>query len=256
MAYFERIDATTFMPTEHAGGAWNTEELHVAPVFGLMVHVLEADRAARGRTEGTVGRLSFDILGVIASAPLEVSVEVLRPGRTVELVEVVLSQAGRAAVRLRAWLLAHADTVDLAGGPVPGVPGPDEVDAWDPSSRWPGGFIASIEVRRDLHGPGDGTYWVRTPREVVAGEAQTPLTSAATLFDVANGMSVRADPTEVGFPNVDLTAHLLREPEGEWLGFRTRVTFGEGGTGLTSTVLHDARGPLGTLGQVLALRHL
>jgi len=256
VAYFERIDASTFMPTEHAGGAWNTDELHVAPVFGLMTHVLEGDRADRGRTRGTVGRLSFDILGVIASAPLEVAVEVLRPGRTVELVEVVLSQGGRAAVRLRAWQLAHADTAGVAGGPVAALPGPDELPTWDPTTRWPGGFIDSIEVRRDLHGPGDGTYWVRTPLPLLAGEEQTPLTSAATLFDVANGMAVREDPTRVGFPNVDLTAHLLREPARGWLGYRTSVSFGDGGTGLTSTTLHDERGHLGALAQVLALRHL
>ena len=75
-----------------------------------------------------------------------------------------------------------------------------------------------------------------------------------TKFDLSNGMAVRADPRTVAFPNLDLTAHLFRVPEGEWLGFDTPVSFGQQGLGLTSTVLHDARGPIGTLAQALTVR--
>lgn len=67
-------------------------------------------------------------------------------------------------------------------------------------------------------------------------------------------MAVRADPSTVAFPNLDLTAHLFGMPEGEWLGFDTSVSFGQQGLGLTSTVLHDARGPIGTLAQALTVR--
>jgi hypothetical protein len=76
----------------------------------------------------------------------------------------------------------------------------------------------------------------------------------AALFDIANGMAVRADPTSVHYPNIDLTAHLTRPPAGEWLGFDTRVTFGPGGLGLTSSVIHDEAGPLGTVAQSLTVR--
>ena len=86
------------------------------------------------------------------------------------------------------------------------------------------------------------------------GEPVSPLARAATLFDLSNGMAVRADPKEVAFPNLDLTAHLFGMPEGEWLGFDTSVSFGHQGLGLTSTVLHDARGPIGMLGQALTVR--
>jgi Thioesterase-like superfamily len=65
---------------------------------------------------------------------------------------------------------------------------------------------------------------------------------------------VRADPGEVAFPNLDLTAHLLRAPTGDWLGFDTTVSFGATGLGVTSTVLHDEAGPLGTLAQSLTVR--
>jgi len=67
-------------------------------------------------------------------------------------------------------------------------------------------------------------------------------------------LTVRAHPDEVAFPNVDLTAHLFDQPQGEWLGFDTTVTFGADGVGLTSSVLHDHRGPVGTLAQILTIR--
>src|SRR3546814_13711079 len=68
-------------------------------------------------------------------------------------------------------------------------------------------------------------------------------------LDISNGMTVRVPPREVAFPNVDLTAHLFRQPRGEWVGFDTTVSFGPGGHGLTSSVVHDLDGPVGTSAQ-------
>jgi hypothetical protein len=67
-------------------------------------------------------------------------------------------------------------------------------------------------------------------------------------------MSVRADPAAVLFPNVDLTAHLFDQPRGEWLGLDTTVSFGPTGVGLTTSVVHDEHGPLGTSSQSLTVR--
>lgn len=67
-------------------------------------------------------------------------------------------------------------------------------------------------------------------------------------------MTVRADPRRVAFPNVDLTAHLFLQPAGDWVSFGTTVSFGPAGQGVTSTVLHDTEGPLGTMSQVLTVR--
>jgi hypothetical protein len=73
-------------------------------------------------------------------------------------------------------------------------------------------------------------------------------------LDVANGMTVRAAPGEVAFPNVDLTAHLFAQPADGWLGLDTTVTFGADGVGLTTSIVHDERGPIGTSSQCLTVR--
>lgn len=248
-SYFERTGPSTFVPTPHVGGAWQLDEQHIAPALGLMTHVVEAERGAGM----AISRLSFDILGVIPLEEVSVAVRVVRPGRTVELVEAVLAHADRPAVLLRAWRLASRDTGAVAGTAFEPLPPPDAMEEWDPTTVWPGGFIASASLRRSQSEPGRAQYWVRTDVDLL-DEPTSPLASAARLFDIANGMAVRADPRAVAFPNVDLTAHLVRDPEPGWLGFDTRVTFGPSGHGLTSSVLHDERGPFGTVAQSLTVR--
>ena len=260
LAYFERVSSSAFRATSHVGGAWTTQEQHIAPALGLLVHAVERDRDARRGDGLVIGRLSFDILGTIPIDVVETEVRVLRPGRTVELVEATLSHAGRAAVLARAWLLQPGNTRHLAGTALPRIPGPGEVAPWDGTTVWPGGFIASVEVRRLQLEVGRAAFWVRTPVPLIAAEDVSGLASVAGLFDIANGMTVRVGPDQVAFPNLDLTAHLFRQPQGfgqpggDWLGFDTTVSFGPGGLGLTSSVLHDARGPFGTMSQVLTVR--
>lgn len=254
MAYFERIGASTFRATPHVGGAWDTAEQHIAPALGLLAHVVELDRDAR-RSDGLVlARLSYDILGTLPIDAVEASVRVVRPGRTIDLVEADLSHDGRRAVTLRAWLLRPEDTGPLAGTALPGIAGPEGMSPWNPSTVWPGGFIASAEVRRAQAEPGRAAYWVRTDVPLVGDEPVSPVARAAGLLDIANGMTVRASPQELAFPNVDLTAHLFRAPSGDWLGFDTTVSFGSAGIGVTSSVLHDIAGAVGTMSQILTIR--
>ncbi len=254
MAYFERLGDTRFRATEHTGGAWREDEQHIAPALGLLAHVVERDRDAR-RDDGLVlARLSYDILGTVPVAEVDIAVRVLRAGRTIELVEATMSHDGRAVVAVRAWLLREHDTAAVAGTALPTLPPPDELPAWSPRDTWPGGFIRSVELRRHLEEPGRGWFWARATEPLLTDEPVTDTARLAGLLDLANGMTVRADPAEVHFPNVDLTAHLLRAPQGEWLGVDTAVSFGPTGVGVTSSRLHDTSGPLGVLAQCLTVR--
>ncbi|HEY9314991.1 thioesterase family protein [Williamsia sp.] len=256
MSYFERLGPSTFLPTPHVGGAWNIEEQHVAPALGLLVHAIETDRDARRDDGLVIGRLSYDILGTVRIESCDIEITVLRGGRTIELVEAVLSNGGRVIVRLRAWLMQAADTTSYAGTALAPIDPPEAFESWNPSTIWPGGFIASAEVRRKELEPGRAAYWVRTTIPLVKGEEVSRLASFAGLFDIANGMTVRADPRDLAYPNIDLTAHLFRRPVGEWLGFDTAVSFGPTGVGLTSSTLHDVTGPLGAQSQILTIRSL
>ncbi|MFI5622896.1 thioesterase family protein [Nocardioides sp. NPDC051685] len=254
MSYWHRTGPRTFTPTEHVGGAWDLETQHIATLLGVLAHEVERDRAARRDDGLQVIRMSYDILGTIPLEPVDVEVTVLRSGRTIELVEARASHGGRPVVLLRAWLTAGYPTGDLAGTHHRPMPTPEEVPAWDMTRLWPGGFIASVQVRRCELGPGRAQTWVRTPHPIVADEKVSRLAQVAGLLDITNGVAVRADPKDVSFPNLDLTAHLFRAPGDGWLGLDTTVSFGPAGAGVTTSVLHDEQGAFGISTQCLTVR--
>lgn len=75
-----------------------------------------------------------------------------------------------------------------------------------------------------------------------------------SVLDIANGITPRQPPRVVAFPNLDTTVHLVQPPRSEWIGYDTTVTFTANGVGLTSSILHDTIGPIGTAQQILTLR--
>jgi hypothetical protein len=254
-SYFERVGAHSFVPTVHARGAWAVDEQHFSPLGGLLVHEIERVRADEGRAELLISRLSFDILGRNTFEQFDIHVETIRPGRTIELVEATVTIAGRATVSARAWLTTAQDTCAVAGGEPDRLPAPESLSPWPLSSVWPGGYVASLETRPvGIPQPGRTTAWLSTPLDLVADEKTSALASYVALVDTANGIAVRQEPTKWMFPNLDLTIHLYRQPEAGWTGLDTTVTFGHTGQGITSTVLHDSRGPVGRAEQILTVR--
>jgi hypothetical protein len=253
--YFLRQSETAFEPTEHVGGAWNPDELHIAPVLGLLAHLVEADHAAR-RPEAplVIARASYDILGVIPMDVFEISVRVVRPGRTIELVEAMLSQAGRPAVALRAWMLQQNDTAAMQGSPLPHMALIESFAPWSAGDVWAGGAIRSIDARREAAGTGRARCWIRPQHSLLEGETVSARARMLGMLDFANGIATRVPPEAAFYPNVDLTASIFREPAGDWFGLDTSVSFGDEGIGLTESVVSDASGPLGTSSQTLTVR--
>jgi len=254
-SYFERIGASRYRPTPHAGGAWTDDELHMAPVSGAIVDAIDLFVGAKDSTSMTVARISFDILGKLPAAEFDVDVRVVRPGRTIELLEATMIANGRPAIAARAWLLAHHDTSGVAGGQPERLPHPEDLTAGSLIHVWRGGYISSLDVRHcGEPSPGRTQTWVSTHLDLIAHQPTSDLARFVGLIDTANGVAVRQSPTEWMFPNVDLTIHLYRQPHGRWVGLDTSVTFGSEGHGLTSTVLHDLDGPVGRAEQILTVR--
>ena len=255
-AYYRHLGGGSFESTRHAQGAWNPSEQHMAPVSGLLARCL-LDHEPRPGLQ--LARMSFDILGMIPGGRFEVHVEVIRPGRTIELLEARMEAGGRTAVVARAWRLSTQDTAGVAAVEDPRIPGPEDAGPHEDMTAWPGGFIESLEVRVvPGHRAGRGQVWLRTPYSTVEGQVSPDVVRLVGMMDAANGIAARVPPGGDSwmFPNVDLQVHLHRLPEGEWLGLDTRVTFGAHGVGLTSSVVHDLAGPFGRIEQILTVRKL
>ncbi|MFI7482649.1 thioesterase family protein [Kocuria sp. M1R5S2] len=253
-AYFVRLGPDRFRSTLHAQGAWNDDEQHMAAASGLLAHAV----AVRHPREDVLPvRFSYDILGFIPGGEVEVSTRVVRPGRTIELLEATMSHAGRSCIRLSVWRLVRGETAGAAGTLRPAMPAVDEAVPAHLGGRWGGGYIGSLEARQVReHRPGSAAMWLRAPHAVVDGEEVCVTARFLAAVDAANGIAVRVGPHELAFPNVDLSVHLVREPVSPWVGLDTHVTFGPTGAGLTESALHDEAGYLGQVAQALTVRTL
>ncbi len=251
-AYYRSLGGGRYQPSMHTEGAWVTEEQHMAPASGLLADAIETCSA---RTDLLTSRITFDILGLIHREEVRITASVIRPGRTIELVQAEMHAGGRVVVRATAWRLARTDTADLAATELTPMPGPDTAEPWNGLQVWGGGFIRSLEFRSLPGGrPGRARAWIRTRHPLVDDRQVSELAAYVGLIDTANGVAVRSKPIELLFPNTDLTIHFVREPAGEWLGLDTSVSYGPGGVGLTASVLHDIDGPVGRAAQSLTLR--
>lgn len=251
-AYYVRTGPSTYRPTLHVQGAWVGHEQHMGPVSGLIARAIEE---CSPRTDLQLARICYDILGPMPMEQVEITARVTRPGRTIELLEAEMLAAGRAVVRAHAWRLAVRDTREIAGGELPSMPAPDAAAPWDGRGVWPGGFIASLELRV-LPGrrPGHGRVWIRPRVPLLAAEPTGVLATFMGAVDTMNGLAVRVPPEQVLFPNTDLTVHLVRAPVGEWLGIECDVEFGPTGVGVTAAALHDIEGCWGRALQILTIR--
>lgn len=250
-AFYVRRGESRFISTLHAQGAWQPGEQHLAPASGLVLAEVER----RLPSDKLVSRASFDVLGVILSGEFTIDVHVLRPGRSIELIEASMRHDDRTSIRARIWRLSATDTTRVQGTEWTALPPPDAMRPLALSRVWDGDFIEALEARQDGDArAGHGRSWIRTRYPLVDGETDPPVAGFLKLVDTANGLVVRERPGSVFFANVDLTVHFIREPVAGWVGFDTRVNFGPTGLGETSSVLSDAHGPVGTAAQSLTVR--
>lgn len=252
--YFTRISAQEFVATPLVQGAWDGTQQHVAPAFGLIAHAIEVDLGNRRNDGLRIGRVSYDILGTMPIGTVAIEVVVIRPGRTVELVEASLLHSGRLVILARAWLMQTFDTERISGSALPAIPSPKMMPHWDITTVWAGACIASLEARREELSPGRATTWLRTDVSLLDREKTSATAGALAMVDVANGLAMRISPDLFAFPNVDLTVHLLRRPTEGWLGFDTTASYSTDGIGMTHSILHDLNGVLGTVIQAITVR--
>ncbi len=237
----------------HCQGAWNPNEQHMAPAGGILAYELARFNP---RPELRIGRIGYDILGLIPFGEFFIETKVIRGGKTIELLESTMIANGRPCIVARAWRMQTQDTHAIAGLEDTFVTPPEQLPLWEGMKCWPGGYIQSITTRADdTRRGGRGVVWLNTQVEMVEGENTLDFVRLIGMIDAANGIVPRVEPGQGwAFPNLDLQIHLYREPQGQWLGLEATQQYGTDGIGLTSAVLHDQCGPFGRSEQILTLR--
>jgi hypothetical protein len=253
-AFYER-DGDRYVATELTRGPWDPGAQHAGPPAALIGREVERLEDA---AEFHVGRITFEILGSVPIGPMEVSARVVRPGRRVQLVEAELGDGDRTFMRARAWRLRTAP-VELPPearpeAPLPGPASGSEVGFFPTGQEH--GYHTAMECRFLSGGfleTGPATVWMRMRQPLVAGEEPSPLQRTLVAADVGNGISSVLDYRRYLFINVDLTVHLERMPEGEWVCVDAVTLPQPHGVGTAESVLSDGRARFGRALQTLLI---
>ena len=239
--------------TVHTTGPWDARFQHGGPPSALLARAIEQRSQ---REDMIIARMTVDILGAIPVGELSVSSRVLRPGRSVELVEAVLSAGGREVARAQAWRVLRTTQEIAQPQPVPTAPPLPAESTPLAAGGWVDGYLSAVEWRfaaGTFGQPGPGAAWTRLRHQLVPGEQPSPLQRVLTVADSGNGISSELDLTSWHFINPELTVHLHREAVGEWICLDAQTTISPGGVGLATSVLSDLDGPIGVGAQSLLI---
>lgn len=248
-AFYLPLGDDRWQATVHTTGPWDARFQHGGPPSALLGR--EVERRS-GRDDLVTGRVTVEILGAVPVGELTMSSRVTRPGRSVELVQAVLTAAGRDVARAEAWrVLRTTESVASRDRPAPALPEPGPSPQLD---GWIDGYLSAVEWRF-AHGafgrPGPSTAWARLLHPLVPDEEPTPLSRVLAVADSGNGLSSELPIDGWHFINPEVTVHLHREAVGEWVCLDARTAISPGGSGLATSVLSDQQGPLGVGAQSL-----
>jgi Thioesterase-like superfamily len=253
-------DAGAFVSSELTRGPWDPDAQHAGPPAALIGRELERCESPTGQTEWQFGRITYEILRPVPIAPLRVSAEVVRPGKSVELLCATLADDDGPVIAASAWRIARRtvelpDGLDVAGGRPPGLEEGEAGPFVDTGQAV--GYHTAMEYRF-VEGAfvelGPATVWMRMGVPLVDGEQPTPLQRVLAAADTGNGVSAVLDFQRYLFINVDLSVHLHRMPAGEWVCLDAVTTPEPSGVGIADTALYDERGPIGRALQTLLVR--
>jgi Thioesterase-like superfamily len=253
-ALFTR-DGDGFVATGHTRGPWDPGAMHGGAPSALIARAIEEIAP-----EHRIARLTVEFLGAVPIGPVTTTAEITRSGRRFQVAEATVSAGGREACRARASLLRRGDVQGLP--PTDGVAvgrAPDAVERSEfPEMTGEGFALTAMDIRfadGTFTEPGPATAWFRLDLPLVEGEEPSPAQRAIAAADFGNGISRILDWHEWLFVNTDLTVHLHREPEGEWVALDAETVLDANGSGLATSTLHDRRGPIGVAAQSPFVEH-
>ena len=249
---FYALDGDRVAPSELTRGPWDPNSQHAGPPSALLARAIEECEPREGTS---VGRVTVEILAPVPITPLTLTAKVVRPGRSVEMLEASLESEEGEVMRARGWRLAESEvTADWEQEEPP--PGREAAEALEffPTGESVGWHTAMeiVFARGRFLEPGPATVWMRPRVRLVDGEEITPLQRVLLAADGGNGVSAPLDWGRFIFINTDLTVYLLRPPAGEWVCLDS-VTHVDG-IGMTDTALWDERGRIGRAAQTLLVR--
>ncbi len=255
MSAFYRQDGERFVSTELTRGPWSNDHQHGGPPGALLARALE--RAGEHAGEFFLARVTIELVRPVPIATLSVSTRVVRPGKSVERLEAILSAGETEIARASGLRIRRREVVLPAGGAsteAPVVPPPSALPTFEfPFFQHEVGYHRAVDMRfaRGAWGDREVVVWARPTAALIEGEPLSPAEHALIIVDAESGLCPPLDPMRYTFLNPDLTVYFERPLRGEWLGLAARSSAYEHGTGIAESLLFDEAGPMGRGAQSL-----
>ncbi len=239
-------------------GPWHPSHQHAGPPIALVCRAIEQAAAIHGLTH--ISRLTANLLRPVPIAEVTIDVATDYAGRNAGHFSARLMALGKEVARFTALAQREHDAAlpdGLPGHPLPPAPkSPQEsVPCEFPFAGRHVGYSNLVETRI-AHGSmfnGPCAIWFRLRHPLVQGEAPSEYQRVAVAADSGNGISAVLDLERYSFVNSDLSIHLLRRPQGEWICLDARTYLGPNGGGLAESELYDEAGLIGRSMQSLSV---
>ncbi len=246
-------DGPAYVSTKWTMGPWDPNSQHAGPPTALFGHEFEK---LPSEMPMQVARITHEILRPIPIARLRIDARIARPGKRVQFCEAtMLDDDDEVVARASCWRIRlEAGASDPTANGELAMAGPDDLEPFAPPWAGDVSYSAAVEwrfARGNFIEKGPAAGWMRLRVPLLPDEPVSPLTRVLAAADSGNGISHEIDFGAALFINTELSVHLFRLPEGEWVCLDATTHQGRTGIGLAESNLWDVRGLIGRGAQSL-----
>jgi len=252
---FYVADGDTFVSTEWTRGPWDARAQHAGPPAALVGRAFERLEPDEGFQ---VARFTMEILRPIPIARLRIDAKPVRTGRRVQYAQAIVTADDVEVARASAWRIrTSVEPMPSTPDETPPFAGPAESPILPPVPvEAPESYFGAMEwryARGTFTEPGPASVWMRMQKALVEDEPIAPLSRVLAAADSGNGISAVLDFQSHLFINTDLSVHLFRMPEGEWVCIDAQTRQDANGIGVAQSIIWDERHRIGAGAQSLLI---
>jgi len=251
---FYVADGDSFVSTEWTRGPWDAGAQHAGPPSALVGRAFEKLEPAGLQ----VARFTMEVLRPIPIARLTIEAQAVRTGRRVQYAQAIVKAGDVEVARASAWRIrTNPDPMPATPNEKPPFAGPNESPELPPVPvEAPESYFGAMEwryARGTFTEPGPASVWMRMRKPLVEGEPIAPLSRVLAAADSGNGISANMDFQSHLFINTDLSVHLYRMPEGEWVCIDAQTRQDVNGIGVAQSIIWDEQHRIGAGAQSLLI---
>ncbi len=243
-------DGDDYVATILTQGGWDPNAANGGMVLALLGHCLDDVPTLAPMV---LSRFTADLVRPVPiGRRLHIVPSIVREGKKIQVVQLVLLSEGveyvrATALRVRALDVSDIDNLPKSSSdarPADAIVGPHESVSYSKSALGEVGFLCAIDMLQApmRTGPGFGV-WIKFNTPVVAGSPMRPNARLVAVLDFVNLINVDFGRADLSMINADVTGHILRPPISDWIAITGDTRFhAQSGRGVSTATLSDDDG--------------